>query len=344
MTAAPPAETALALTGIQKVGILLVSLGEKASAELLKSLTPDEVAQASRAVSRLSEISTEQATTVLDEFHRRTLSRDAAGRGGMDYTRRMLSTAFGTDGAARLLSTLGGNTGAERAELEVIQKADPQQLAKFIHSEHPQTIALVLSHLPTERAATLLAALPAAVRGDVARRIAGLDQISPDIVRKIAGAIGQKLKSLGEHSRESRGGVRAVAEILNQLDPNSSAELLQTIEGENTAMADQIRHLMFVFEDLIRVDQEGVKEILTRVDRKVLTIALKGTSEQLQNHMLKAMSQRGADMLREDMDALGPTKIKDVETAQQQVLAATRELEAEGVLSLNGRSDDQYVR
>jgi flagellar motor switch protein FliG len=173
--------------------------------------------------------------------------------------------------------------------------------------------------------------------------MASLDQISPEVILKIAGVIGQKLKTLGEFSRESYGGVRAVAEMLNRLDSTSSREILTHIDQQDTNLAETIRHLMFVFEDLLLIDPMGLKEVLAKVDRKVLTVALKGTSEQLRTQILSSMSQRGADMLREDMEALGPIKIKDVEAAQQQIIAVVRQLESEGVLSLKGTVGEQYV-
>src|SRR5579862_8862287 len=173
--------------------------------------------------------------------------------------------------------------------------------------------------------------------------MASLDQISPEIIFKIAGVIGQKLKTLGEFSRESYGGVRAVSEMLNRLDSTASREILTHIEQQDANLAETIRHLMFVFEDLLLIDPVGLKEVLAKVDRKVLTVALKGTSEQLRNLVLSSMSQRGADMLREDMDALGPIKIKEVEAAQQQIISIVRQLESEGVVSLKGAVGEQYV-
>jgi flagellar motor switch protein FliG len=173
--------------------------------------------------------------------------------------------------------------------------------------------------------------------------MASLDQISPEIILKISAVIGQKLKALGEFSRESYGGVRAVAEMLNRLDSTSSREILDHIDQQDTNLAETIRHLMFVFEDLLLIDPMGLKEVLGKADRKSLTIALKGTSEQLRNHILSCMSQRGADMLREDMESLGPVKIKEVEAAQQSIIAVVRQLESEGVLSLKGAVGEQYV-
>jgi flagellar motor switch protein FliG len=173
--------------------------------------------------------------------------------------------------------------------------------------------------------------------------MANLDQISPEIISKIAGIIGQKLKSLGELSRESYGGVRAVAEIFNRLDTTTSKEILETIEHEDPNLVETIRHLMFVFEDLLVMDQNAVKEVLGRIDRKLLTVALKGTSDQLKQHFLGCMSQRGAEMMKEDMESLGPVKIKEVEAAQQQIIAVVRQLENEGVISMKGSGGEQYV-
>jgi flagellar motor switch protein FliG len=193
------------------------------------------------------------------------------------------------------------------------------------------------------QAANLLYSLPQELRADVAVRMANLDQISPEIISKIAQIVGQKLRALGETSREAYGGVRAVAEMFNRLDQADSKDILETIEAQDPQLGETIRHLMFVFEDLLRVEAAGIRELLARVDRKVLTIALEGTSEALKNHFLQVMSQRGAEMLREDMDALGPVKMKEVEMAQQQVIAAVRLLESEGVINLSDSGSDQYV-
>jgi len=271
------------------------------------------------------------------------VAHDYMLKGGIDYARKLLINAFGPEHAKKLLDRLVKTLGSETATFDTLQKADPQQLAKFIHNEHPQTIALILSHLNPSQAAGLLISLPPELRADVALRMANLDQISPEIISKIAAIIGQKLKALGELSRESYGGVRAVSEMFNRLDSTTSKEILEIIEQNDPNLVETIRHLMFVFEDLLLIDQNAIKEILAKIDRKVLTVALKGTSEQLRSHFLQAMSQRGAEMLKEDMDALGPVKLKEVEAAQQQIIAVVRQLESEGVLSLKGTVGEQYV-
>jgi flagellar motor switch protein FliG len=331
------------LAGIQKAATLLVILGDQASAEILKQLEEDEVQRVSKAVARLATITSEQAESVLDEFYQMTVAHDYVLKGGVDFARKVLMNAFGPESAKRMLDRLIKALGSEVATFDALQKADPQQLAKFIHSEHPQMIALILSHLNPSQAAALLVSLPPEMRSDVALRMASLDQISPEIISKVASIIGQKLKALGEFSRESYGGVRAVAEMFNRLDSATSKEILDKIETDDSVLAETVRHLMFVFEDMLLIDGAGIKEVLARVDRKLLTIALKGTSEELKKRFLECMSQRGAEMLREDMEALGPVKIKEVEAAQQQIIAIVRQLEAEGVLSLKGTVGEQYV-
>lgn len=321
----------------------MVSLGEETSGEIMRQLDEEEVQTIGREIARLSVVPTEHAEDVLQEFYEMSIAHDYVVKGGIDYAKKLLHAAFGPEQARKILDRLIKQLGNETATFDAIQKADPQQLAKFIHSEHPQTIALVLSHLNPSQAAGLLFSLPPEIRADVSMRMANLDQISPEIIGKIAAVIGAKLKSLGEVSREAYGGVRAVSEMFNRLDSNTSKEILDRMEDADATLVETIRHLMFVFEDLLLLDQSAIKELLSRVDRKVLTTALKGTSDQLKNHILGAMSQRGAEMLREDMEALGPIKIKEVEAAQQQIIAVVRQLEAEGVISLKGTAGEQYV-
>jgi flagellar motor switch protein FliG len=329
--------------GVRKVATLMVMIGDEASSAILKQLEESEVEEIGSEIARLKTLTSEEAEGVLEEFYQMAVAHNYVVKGGVDYARKVLNSAFGPEQAKRMLDRMMKTLHNETLSFDALQKTDPSQLAKFIHSEHPQTIALVLSHLNPSQAAGLLFSLPSELRGDVALRMASLDQISPEIISKIAAVIGSKLKSLGELSRESYGGVDAVAEMFNRLDSSTSKDILESIEQVNPQVVETIRHLMFVFEDLLLLDINSIKELLAKVDRKILTVALKGTSEQMKNHMLKAMSQRGADMLREDMDALGPIKIKEVEAAQQQIIAVVRQLEAEGVISLKGTAGEQYV-
>ena len=338
----PRAAIPEALTGVDKAAMLLVSIGEECSAEILKHLSEDEVDVLTRAIARLPNVASHDIEAVLNEFHHMSVAQEFVLKGGIEYARKMLTKAFGPDIAKRLDDRLTKFRGTDESAFTALQEADPQQLARFIHTEHPQTVALVLLHVNPSQAASLLSSLPANLRADVAYRMATLDKISPEVVQKIAGVISEKLKALGQINSQSYSGVRAVAEMFNRLDAGATKAILEEIESFNPKVFEAIRGLMFVFEDLLLVDKAGIKEITSRADRKVLTTALKGTSDQLRNHVFSTMSQRGAEMLREDIEALGPVKIREVETAQQQIIAIVRQLDAEGVLSLSG-GGDQYV-
>jgi flagellar motor switch protein FliG len=328
------------LSGVEKAAVLLATLGEGASAQILKHLREDEVQRVSQAVAQMQHLSSSDAETILEEFDQMVVAQQYVVRGGLDYAREMLHHAFGADVASRLLHHVKHQIENEMASFDVLQKADPQQLAKFIHSEHPQTIALVLSHLTPSQAAALLTSLPPELRTDVAVRMANLDQISPEVISKIASVIEEKLKALGEFSRESYGGVRAVAEMINRLDTGESREILNGIETEDAKLFATIRHLMFVFEDLMQIDLRDLKELIQKVDRKMLTMALKGTSDQLRARIMSVMSQRSAEMLREDIEVIGAVKIREVETAQQHIISLIRDMEKEGSITLQ---QSQYV-
>jgi flagellar motor switch protein FliG len=331
------------IPGIRKAAITLVALGDQTSAEIFKLLEEDEVELLGKEISRLTAVTSEQAESVMEEFHQMSLAHEYMMKGGVDYAKRVLNTAFGPEAARKIIDRLVKSLGSDVATFDSLQKADPTQVAKFIQNEHPQTIALVLSHLNASSAASMLLALPPEIRTDVSMRMANLEQISPEIVSKIATIVDQKLKALGEFSRESYGGIRAVAELFNRLDSNASREILEQIEETDPALGEGIRNLMFVFEDLLLIDAQGMREILSRVDKKSLTLALKGTSEQLREHFFQNMSERGAEMLREDMEAMGAVKIREVEQAQQAIISVVRQLESEGVLSLKGQVGEQYV-
>ncbi len=333
----------VAIPGIRKAAILLVMVGEQASADIIKQLPDDDVHAVTREIAKLGSISSEHAETIVEEFYQTSAAREYVVKGGIDYAKSMLVNAYGPEHAKKVMDRLIKALGQDMATFDALQRADPQQLAKFVHNEHPQTIALVLSHLNATQAAALLASLPPELRSDVALRMANLDEISPEVINKIAGVIGQKLTAFGEFSRESYGGVRAVAEVFNRLDTDVSKDILKEIETQDPNLVGTIRHLMFMFEDCLMIEQTALKEVVAKVDRKVLTLALKGTSEQLKTHFLQCLSQRGADLLKEEMESMGPVKIKDVETAQQQIITIVRQLEAEGVLNLHGTVGEQYV-
>lgn len=331
--------TSTKISGAQKAAILLVALGDKLGGEVMKQFNDEEAKAVSKAIARLEKVTPSQAEAVLEEFCE--LAGQNGGRGGFDYAKRVLSNAFGPEGAKRIAEHLPRLGARFNKNFESLQKADPGQLGRFIEGEHPQTIALILSHLSASQAASLLATLPAPLRSDVTLRIAQLDRVSPDVVARISIIISEKLKTLGEVRMELHGGPRSVAEILNRMETAMSDEILSNMDEQ--PLVDAIRHYMFTFDDLLLIDSMAMKEVVGKIDRKLLVVALKGTSDQMKNQFLQCMSMRGAEMLREDMEAAGPVRIRDVEAAQQQILAVVRQLESEGTLSLKGGGGSEYV-
>lgn len=331
------------IAGLQKAAILLMTLGAGAGAELMRQLSEEEIQAVSRQVARTSSVGPDQAESVLEEFQQMVVARDFVRKGGLDQAKHLLVTAFGPESAEKILQRLVRTLRTDSEDFSALQKVDPQQLARFVQNEHPQTIALVVSQLTPTQAAALLMLLPMESRTEVTQRMASLDQISPEIINKIAGVLHLKFKELGQLSRQSYGGVRAVAELLTRLDVGVTKDILENIGKQDAQLVEQIRHLMFVFEDLLVIDPKGIADLIARIDRKLITFALKGTSEQLRNKLMGGLSQRGREMLLEDMAATGPVKIKEVEAAQQAIIAVARLMEAEGVLSLKGAADEQYV-
>lgn len=326
------------MLGAHKAAILLVALGEKLGGEVLSHLNEEEVKAVSKAIASLKNVHPNETESVLEEFCHMVLG--SSSRGGVEVAKKLLVTAFGPVAAQHIAEQLprGGTQPNDS-----LQRVDPQQLSRFLQAEHPQTIALILSHLSPERAASLLPNLEPAVRAEVTLRIAQLDRVSAEVVNRIYGVISEKVKSLGEMKMEARGGPRAAAEILNRMESGTSEEILGAMSNDEQSLADVIRNFMFTFEDIVTLDVTAMKEVVAQVDRKLLTVALKGTSEPLMHHFLQCMSQRGGEMLKEDMEATGPVKIRDVEAAQKQVLAVVHQLESEGTLSLRGGAGDQYV-
>jgi flagellar motor switch protein FliG len=329
--------------GVRKAAILLVLLGDDIAATVYKHLPETEVRKVTQEIAELEYISPEAATNVLREYHRLAITQEYLAQGGHDYAQKLLVKAFGEQGAKQLLEEVNRAQEASAQNLDTLQKADPQQLAKFIQGEHPQTIALILAHLNAKVARTVLLLLPEKVRSHAVKRLAQMQQFSPEMVKKIALVLNKRLSTLGAQSQRAYGGVKAVADLLNQIDQDATTGILEIIEQDNAQLATTIRNLMFTFEDFLEVPDTGIRELLSQVDKKALATALKGASEDLKNHVFKCMSSRAVEMLKEDMDVLGPVRSKDVHTAQTEIVAIARRLEAEGKITLKQEQEDSYV-
>lgn len=335
-------QTQTVLSGVQKAAIVMLVLGEDVTSEVFKHLNEDEIEQLAKEMAGLGQVTASQSEQVLDEFHQSAMAAEFVMRGDIDYARRVLRKTLGDEGSRRILdrvmrqfqSTVGFTS---------LERADPEQLSKFILGEHPQTIALILAHLHSSNAAQLITLLPENLRVDVLQRMASLEDISPEVVSRISSVIEGRLRTLGGRTREQHGGVRAVAELFNRLERTISGPVLEAIEVQRPELAVSIRNLMFVFDDIAKVDDTGIREIVQRVDKKALTIALKGASEEIRDRFYKNMSKRAAEMLKEEMEVLGAIRLRDVEKAQQDVVAIARKLEEEGVIVTGAAAGEAYV-
>lgn len=331
------------MTGVRKAAILLVLLGDDAASAVCKNLPQEELQQLTQEITELDYISPEIASQVLEEYHRLTLTQEYLAQGGTDYATRLLVKAFDEGTADTLLKQVVQAQEASAGNLDTLQKADPRQLAKFVEEEHPQTIALVLAHLKPKPATELVKLLSDNVRAQAITRLAEMQQFSPEVAAKISVVLHKKLEALGEQNRRAYAGVTAVADLMNRMELTVSKSILETIEQKDPKLSLAIRNSMFVFDDFLTVPDTSIREFLGQLDKKTLSIALKGASEDLKNHFFKAMSSRAAQMLKEDMEVLGPLRARDVSQAQQEAVDAARKLESQGKLMLKAGGDDEYV-
>ena len=331
-------------SGARKAAILCVALGDSVSSEIFKFLDEEEVQMILREVAILNRVPSEVMDEVAVEFNQLLLARSYIISGGTEYAKRLLIKTYGPEVAKRVLDKITRSL-ETTVGFEGLQKVDPQQLSKLFQNEHPQTIALVLAHLDSSTAASTLQYLPESERAEIVQRMAGFQAISQDVIRRISMVLDQKLKSIGDYNRQTVGGIRSVADICNRLDREISRKMLEDIEAVNPDLALSIRNLMVTFDDLLLIDDVGIREILTRVDRKVLTLALKGTVPELQARFFANMSSRAVEMMKEEMDFMGQVKLKDVSVAQREIVDILRELDEKGIISLSGAgsSEDAYV-
>lgn len=337
---APPEN---ALSGPRKAAIFMLLVGDDVATGIYKYLPDAEIRLLTQEISAVGGVSPETASLVLKDYLKLSLTQGQFGSGGQDQAHKLLVKAFGEPGARVFLEEVNRAQEANAQSLDTLQKIDPQQLAKFLQGEHPQTIALVLVHLNPRVARNVLMLLPENVRGQAVKRIAQIQQFSPEMVKKISTVLHRRIMSIGQQSRRAFGGVKAVADMLNQIEQEASKNILETIEEDDAQLATSIRNLMFTFEDFLEVQDSGMRELLGQVDKKSLATALKGAPEALKNHFFKCMSSRAVEMLKEDMDALGPMRTRDVQAAQQEIVTTARKLEAEGKMVLKSEQEETYV-
>jgi flagellar motor switch protein FliG len=330
--------------GLRKAAVLLIALGDKAASEILRCLTPLDVQRITAEIASVQFVPQEVSLQILQEFSTLIAARQFTTAGGADYAEKLLEAAFGNDEAKRLLNRALRARTVKSLDFDDLTKSDPEQIVKLIQDEQPQTVALILAHMGARIGSALLALLPEDIRGQVIERLARMGQLSGDTVQNVLLALQRKFQSMGrQHDRLAYGGVNAVAGILNHMDPGLSKTILEGLEQSDPNLAVSIRDVMFTFEDLLTVSATSIRECLGAVDKKTLAVALKGASEDLRTHITKCMSSRAAEMLAEDMDALGPVRMRDVNKAQMEIINTLRSLEAGGKISLRNEEEDAFV-
>lgn len=329
-------------SGLVRAAILMIYLGEEVSSEVFKKLTDDEIRLLSQEISKIGVVDEGLTHEVVRKTHGALVAKKPR-RGSLEYAHKLINSAFSPDVAREYIRQIGLHSALNIEGLDMLQKADPVQLSMLLENEHPQTVALVASHLKPDLAGRIIALLGDDLRADVCVRLARMEKISQPVRDRVIGLIADKLDSSVPDDTGEAGGVRQVAEILNQMDQEMSRACLEQIETENPNMAVAIRNNMFVFEDLLIVNDREMRKIIQSVDKQVLVTALKGGSEDVKQHFFNNMSSRAGDMLKDDMETLGPIKKSDAEAAQLDVVTAVRELEEKGEIDLGGGGSDDYV-
>jgi len=331
------------LTGLRKAAILLVAVGEELAGEILRALPEMDVQRLTEELADLRGISPELSAEVMEEFWEMLETQGFVMHGGLDYASRLLMETFGKERADDLLMLVRRSQEAAQGNLAKLQRTDPQQLGKLLDSEHPQTIALVLAHLDPRRASLVLDNLSEEHKVVSIQRLAEMRQFSPEMAQKVAHILHRRLESMGDPARKSYSGFKAVADLLNRLNAEESKKILETIEDGQPELALSIRNLMFTFEDLVTVPPATIREIVSGVDKRQLAMALRGTNDELRAQIFKSMSSRAVEMLKEDMDVLGPVRSREVAQAQQEILNLARRLEAEGKVVLKLETGDEML-
>ena len=326
-------------TGIQKAAILLIALGPEKSANIFKHLKEDEIEELTLEIANTRSVSPQTKEDVLEEFYQVCLAQQYIAEGGIGYAKELLDKALGEDKAQEVISKLTASL--QVRPFEFVRKTDPSQILNFIQDEHPQTIAMILSYLSAAQASMILGALSPEKQADVAKRIAMMDRTSPDVIKEVESVLERKLASLANQDYTIVGGVDAIVNILNTVDRGTEKHIMESLEIEEPELADEIRKKMFVFEDILLLDDRAIQRVLRDVDNNDLEIALKGSNDEVKNVVLKNLSKRLASMIEEDIEFMGPVRMKDVEEAQQKIVSVIRKLEdaAEIVISRGGGDD-----
>jgi flagellar motor switch protein FliG len=329
------------ITGLQKAAVLLISLGPERAASIFKFLKEEEIEDLTLEIANTRNVMPQVKESVMDEFYQVCLAQQYISEGGVGYASDLLENALGADKAAEIMNRLTASIQVK--PFEFVRKTDAAQLLSFIQDEHPQTISLILSYLSPGQSSQILSALPPEKQSEVAKRIATMDRTSPDVIKEVERILESKLSSLVNQDYTIIGGVDHVVEILNAVDRGTEKRIMENLEIEDPELADEIRKKMFVFEDILLLDDRAIQRVLRDVDNNDLSIALKGSNEEVQNAIFNNMSKRLVTMIKEDMEFMGPVRMKDVEDAQQKIVTIIRKLEDSGEIVISRGGGDELV-
>ena len=329
------------LTGLQKSAILLIALGPEKSATIFKHLKEDEIEELTLEIANTRSITPQVKDSVVDEFYQICLAQQYIAEGGIGYAKELLEKALGSEAALQVIGKL--TSSLQVKPFEFVRKAEASQLLNFIQDEHPQTIALILSYMSASQASQIISGLPQERQADVAKRVALMDRTSPDVIKEVEKILESKLASLVNQDYTIVGGVDQVVEILNSVDRGTEKHIMETLEIEEPELADEIRKKMFVFEDILLLDDKAIQRVLRDVENSDLALALKGSNEQVQNAIFNNLSKRLAAMIKDDMEFMGPVRMKDVEEAQQKIVNLIRKLEDSGEIIISRGGGDEII-
>ncbi len=329
------------LSGVQKAAVLLIALGPEKSASIFKYLKEDEIEELTLEIANTRSVSPQTKEDVINEFYQVCLAQQYIAEGGIGYAKELLDKALGEEKAREVITKLTASL--QVRPFEFVRKTEPSQILNFIQDEHPQTIAMILSYISSNQAATIVGALPPEMQADVTRRIATMDRTSPDVIKEVESVLERKLASLVNQDYTIVGGVDSVVNILNTVDRGTEKHIMEVLEIEDPELADEIRKKMFVFEDILLLDDRAIQRVLRDVENSDLEVALKGSNEEVKAIILKNLSKRLAAMIQEDIEFMGPVRMKDVEEAQQKIVAVIRRLEDSGEIIISRGGGDELI-
>ncbi len=329
------------LSGKTKAAMLLITLGPERSAEIFKHLKEEEIEQLTLEIANIRTVTPEDKEKILEEFYQICLAQEYIAEGGINYAKDILEKALGTQKALEVINKL--TVSLQVRPFDFVRKADATQLLNFIQNEHPQTIALILAYLKPQQSSVVLSALPQDKQADVARRIATMDRTYPEVIKEVERILEKKLSSLVTEDFTAAGGVQSIVDILNNVDRGTEKYIMETLEVEDTDLAEEIKKRMFVFEDVLTLDSRSIQRFLREVDNNQLAIALKGSTEEVQKVIYGNMSKRLAEMIKEDIEFMGPVRLKDVEEAQQKIVNIIRKLEDAGEIVISRGGGDEII-